>query len=337
VTRTVDAGRWAREAGQGLTAGLPANRFDGPLDTRPATELEASGRRILLKAAAMVILGGLIIAGVSAMFSTSLFAPDIRMAGLFMGLVVAGIGLVSVVDPDTKKMIHGVIAIAIGVVAMPIALGGYIIGSLAAIVGGAMLVAYQPPDGPLAVEVEHASYPRRLLALLTDFVVALVVQRILYFIAGWFFVNTLNVMLSWIVVWFLVVVEPSILTRRTVGRLLVSTRVADVSSADRATTVGTIVRESIRGVIAIGAMFMIAGATLQSSFRVGAGLLMAVIVVGLVALFEGFGLLDRLSGTAAVYERIVPAPPDPGRGADVSESNGEETAPSGTEASTPAS
>jgi hypothetical protein len=305
---TIALPAWARDAGEGLTAGLPANRFHGPLQIRQATEAEAKGTKVLARAAVTVLIGGLIIAGISAAFSTNLFTADIRAAGLFIGLVMAGIGLISLVDPGGRKLVPGVIVIALAVVALPVALGGYLVGSLTAIVGGAMLVAYEPPTGPMMVQAEPAGYPRRALALITDFLVAFLLQRLLYALAGWFFVNTFNVLVSWVVVWVVAVVLPSILTRRTAGRILASTRVADLQGGNRSTATQAIIRESARGVIAIVTLFMVLGAVLQDSLLVWRGAAMVVVLGLLLALAEGFGLLDRIARSTSVHDRILPSP-----------------------------
>lgn len=297
---------WAREAGDGLVAGLPSNRFDGPLARREATPAESSGRRILNRAAATIIVGGLIIGGISLAFSGSLLAADVRILGLFIGIVMVGVGATSVIEPGSRKLVQGVIVIALSIVAMPVALGGYVIGSLVGIVGGAMLVGYEPPTTAMTVRTEPAGYPRRAVALLVDFMIAFLVQRILYLFMGWFFTNTLNVILTWIVVWFVAVIEPSILFRRTAGRLLVSTRVIDADDGGRPPAGNAAIRELLRGAVAIGGLFLVAGATLQTSLNLGRGIAMILVLGALVALAEGFGLLDRVSQTTVGHDRILP-------------------------------
>ncbi len=299
----------ARSWSDDLSAGLPADRirrgYTSPMTVREPTSREASGRRTLIRAAVTIVIGGVVIAVVSAAFGSRLFAADARILGLFTGMTIAALGLVAPIGPTSRKMVIGVLVIVLSLISFPIALGGYVFGSLTAIVGGAMLVGYVPPIPPVRVETQAASYVRRLVALLIDFAVAFVFQRVLYLLAPPFFTNTFNVVVSWILVWLAVAVEPTILTRRTPGRLLLSLRVADWRTGRRSSTTGAAVRELMRGFVAIGTLFAVWAATLRETLNEGRGLMMLLVACGLVALAEAAELMGRVTGTISAHDVLV--------------------------------
>jgi MFS family permease len=275
--------------------------------TREPTRFEASGRRILNRAAATVVVGGMIIAGISWAFAGQLLALDVRALGLLIGILLVGIGLVAPVEPGQRKLLFGVLIIALGIISIPVAFGGYVVGALVTIIGGAMLVAYEPPTESVKILVREADHTRRLLAFVVDFAVAFAAHRVFFFMAGWFFTSTINVVIAWIIVWFLVVVEPSILTRRTPGRLLVSIRIGEPEEGNRGPGVNTAIREGLRGLIAVASLFFVLGAALRNNLQIGLGLVALVIVILGVFVFESFDLLNRLSRTVVIHDEIVEA------------------------------
>lgn len=288
-----------------LAAGLPVDRVTTGVNVRTATGSETSGQRILTRAAITTALGGGVIALVSAAFGTRMFAADARIWGLFCGLAIVALGVLAPVGADSRKLVHGAIVIVLGIVSFPIALGGYVFGAIATIVGGAMLVAYEPPVGQVSIQTERAGTIRRVAALIVDFAVAFVAQRILYLLAGSFFTNTVNVVMSWLIVWFVVAVEPAILSRRTPGKLLLSIRTADWRTGHRSSTWGAAVRETIRGAVVVGTLFAVWAASLRDSFEGLRGLLMLLVIIGLVALAEAADIVGRLSGTMSAYDVVV--------------------------------
>lgn len=292
---------------------------------RAPTPREASGGRILARAALTAAVGGMIIAGVSAAFSSRLLAlgPDARFLGVFCGLLIVALAGVAVIGSGGggtpgatagPRTALGAVIVVVAIISFPAAFGGYVVGAMVSIVGGAMLVAYQPTDGAVEVLVERAGVFRRGVALVVDFILAFVLHRILFLLVPFMFRQTLTVLLMWALVWFVVAVEPAILTRRTPGRLLMSLRLADLRTGHRSATHSAIIREVIRGLVSVGTFVI----TLKSLLKFDVELLRAFTTLAgslaVVYVLELTRTVDRLSAAITVHESIVPsssAPPDP--------------------------
>lgn len=272
---------------------------------REAVTAELSGQRTLLRAGATSAAGGLIIALVSMAFGPRFFVADIRLLGICVGMSIVALSAVAQIGTKVRKAALGALIIVGAVLSFPIAAGGYFAGSIIAVVGGAMLVAYEPPVAAVTVVVRRAGRIRRFAALWIDFLAAFVLQRILNALIPDFFLQALNVVISWIFVWFVVAVVPCMWTRRTPGRIVLMERVVDADTGGRALLTPAVIRELIRGVMAIGSLILFGQVVLRSNFNLWgiAAATVVVVLIGFVA--EFFDLLDRATGTRSVFDTVV--------------------------------
>lgn len=275
---------------------------DQELDRRAPTDAEATGRRILLRAAFTAGIGGAIISLFSFAFGPRFFVADVRALGILSGLVIIALACVAPIGAESRKTALGALIIVAAVVAFPIAAGGYFVGSIVAVIGGALLVAYEPPSDEVEVVVRPAGRIRRFVALAVDFVAAFALHRLLFAVVPSFFSTTVNVLVAWAFCWMIISVVPTIWTRRTLGRILVVLRLADPHTADRADPMSVLARELLRGVIAIGGFFLVLRVALGDELRVVPAML-AVVALALVGFaIERFRVMDELTGAVSVYD-----------------------------------
>jgi len=94
--------------------------------------------------AALCILSGLIILWVPATLYEVAAAPgSIIFVGFFLGGLTLLMGVLSLILPRLSTLL-GVLAIFSSVLSIMGALGGFLIGTILGIVGGAMLIAWKP-------------------------------------------------------------------------------------------------------------------------------------------------------------------------------------------------
>lgn len=284
------------------------DRSDRILSTRAATATEASGKRVLTRAALTSGFGGSIIAYTSMAFGPRFLASDVQILGIFIGLTMLGLALVAPLHPQSPKTAIGVFVVAGAIAAFPIAAGGYVIGSIVSVIGGSVLIAYEPPPPQVHVVVYRAGRIRRVTGLIVDFIIAFAIQRVLYLLLPAIANTSAYVYLSWVLAWFIAAVIPTLLTRRTGGRILVVLRVASRHTGQRAPAMKTLIRELLRGAIILTSFFALAAATLGTSldYAPSLGMIAVLAVVGFVG--ERFFVMDRLTGTASVYDDILAGP-----------------------------
>ena len=282
------------------------DRFDPDreLAHRGASTLEASGQRMLLRAGFTAVVGGAIITLVSMAFGPRFFTTDVRALGILVGLAIVAMGAIAPIGSDSRKTVPGALIIVAAILAFPIAAGGYFIGSIVSIIGGSLLIAYEPPTDDVRIVVRRAGRIRRITALIVDFVVAFFVQRIMFWIAPDFFSNTFNVVVAWAFAWLFVAVLPMMLTRRTPGRILVVLRLVDVDDAERSGFINALAREVIRGLLAIGSFFLLVRAILGDGLEFGQFAITALVIAAAGFAIERFNILDRVSNSVCVYDAI---------------------------------
>lgn len=262
---------------------------------------------------------------------------------MFVGLSIAALGALSIPLPQQRKYVQGAFILVLSIVSFPIAMGGYVLGALAGIVGGAMLIGYEPPTGPVRIETRPAHLIRRLVALVVDFTLAFGLQRLLFALFPPLFSSTFNVIISWIFVWAVIALEPVILSRRTAGRLLMSLRVADWETGERPSNTAALKREIYRGTYVIVTLFVVWSAIFQASFSPVRGIVNFIVMFILGLALDLYHAAGRFSHTIDVHDVIVaddsPQPePDrddespesaeaePGRAGDSAETTEEEPA-----------
>ncbi len=274
------------------------------LARRDASAAEATGRRTLVRAAFTCVVGGGIITLVSMAFGPRFFTNDVRALGILVGLAIVALGAVAPIGTESRKTGLGALIIVAAILAFPIAAGGYFIGSIISVIGGSLLVAYEPPPSDVEVTVRRAGRVRRATGLVVDFVAAFVAHRLLFALAPDFFTSSVNVVVAWAFAWLAVAVVPTMWTRRTPGRVLVVLRLVDVVDAARAPFGRALLREALRGVVAIGGFLVLARALLGDQLAVGRFALAALVLAVIGLALERLHVLDRLTGTVSVYDEI---------------------------------
>lgn len=275
------------------------------LAVRPASATEQSGRRYLARACGVTAAGGVVITALTSGIFANLSDSLVGTTGMVIGLALIAIAMVAWFDAGTRKLGPGAAAIVLGVVSLPFAFGGLIVGALCCVIGGAMLVAYEPPTGTLVVETRRAGWLQRSVAALVDFSLVLGLQIVLgRFVPG---VdngrspsNTVSVLVAWFLCWTLAVLVPTLMVRRTPGRLLVGLRLVDSVTGRRLDSVPAVARELARGALTIGVFLTVARTFSNNGFWPA----MLVAWVGLVLLVVTvwFDLLDRATGSTVGHD-----------------------------------
>lgn len=270
-------------------------------EIRPASPAEAAGRPIVVRAAAAGIAGGTLIAVVAGSFGPRFFTADVRAWGIAMGLVAV---LLLLAPLSGTRVLPGTgqVLILVGILAIPVAAGGFGLGSLLVIGAGVLLAATAPAGEGAAVVTAPARAPRRALALAVDLGLT-VVATVLVVTAPWypFRLGSDAVLGVWLAVWLVVTLPSTLLAATTPGRWLASVRV-------RATRDGgwrAAVREAVRGVVALGCLLGTAAAWLTGGPGVGAAALAGSVLVVLAGSLPSRTWLDRMTATVPVASRVT--------------------------------
>ncbi len=270
------------------------------MTAEPASPAEAAGRPIVVRAAAAGIAGGALIAVVAGSFGPRFFTADLRAWGIAMGLVA----VLLLLAPLTGTRVlpgTGQVLILVGILAIPVAAGGFGLGSLLVIAAGVLLAATAPAGAGAMVVTAPARAGRRALALAVDLGLT-VVATVLAVTAPWypFALGSDAVLGVWLGVWLLVTVPAAVLAGTTPGRWLVSVRM-------RATRGGRwrpAVREAVRGVVALGCLLGTAAAWLTWGPVAGAAALAGSVLVALAGALPARTWLDRVTATVPVASRV---------------------------------
>jgi hypothetical protein len=270
-------------------------------EIRPASPAEAAGRPIVVRAAAAGIAGGALIAVVAGSFGPRFFTADVRAWGIAMGLVA----VLLLLAPLTGTRVlpgTGQVLILVGILAIPVAAGGFGLGSLLVITAGVLLAATAPAGDGAVVVTAPARALRRVLALAVDLGLT-VVATVLVVTAPWypFPLGSDAVLGVWLGVWLVVTVPSTALAVTTPGRWLVSVRV-------RATRDGwwrPVVREAARGLVALACLLGTAAAWLTAGPAAGAAALAASVLAALAGTLPTRTWLDRVTATVPVASRVT--------------------------------
>jgi hypothetical protein len=96
----------------------------------------------------LLVAGALVLLGPVSLMRFALFPGNTIWAGLLVGALIVVMGLIQLFLP-AFSVITGSIAVVLSLVSLIVAAGGFIIGMLLGIVGGALSVAWRPNARPL--------------------------------------------------------------------------------------------------------------------------------------------------------------------------------------------
>jgi hypothetical protein len=269
---------------------------------------QEAGRRVLARAAIAGLFGGLLIAVVSQSFVGIGAGSMTTQGGLAIGMLIVVASGLPLLAPTSGKVVPGAIVALLAVASVPVSLGGLLLGSLASLYAGAILVAFDPPRGPVRVETVRARYTQRMAALAVDGVAALVVQQVFYRLTGPDVAGRVDVATAWLLAWVLVFLAPSLATTRTLGRLVADTRLqavgGDRHDPDRPTLLAVSIREILRGVLAIGGVISVIELVVDG-FTAPVALAFTAATVGSIGLLVGHERVDAYVGAEAVHDDLV--------------------------------
>lgn len=269
-------------------------------EIRPASSAEAAGRPLVVRAAAAGIAGGTLIAVVAGSFGPRFFTADVRAWGIAMGLVA----VLLLLGPLTGTRVlpgTGQVLLLVGILAVPVAAGGFGLGSLLVIVAGVLLAATVPAGEGAVVVTAPARAARRAAALAVDLGLT-VIATVLVVTHPWypFPLGSDAVLAVWAGVWLAVTVPATVLAATTPGRWLVSVQV-------RVTGRGTwrpAVREALRGAVALTCLLGTAAAWLTWGPTGGAAALVVSAGAAVAGAVPARTWLDRVTATVPVAARV---------------------------------
>jgi MFS family permease len=106
-------------------------------------ELKKWRKQRPLWGAIITILGGLMISWIPLNLYLSTFLPgSLAIIGLLFGGIITLIGIVSIFFPNASKIL-GIFTIFLSILSVIGALGGFLVGTLFGIIGGALLMAWR--------------------------------------------------------------------------------------------------------------------------------------------------------------------------------------------------
>lgn len=276
----------------------------------PAAASPAAGahRSLVRRAAVAVVVGGAVLVAVATSGGPRLFAPDARLLGTGLGVLVIALALGPLTGGRVGSVL-GPVVVAAGVVALPVAAGGFGVGSALVVGGGVVLASLRPvPDDVVVVDVP-AGAGRRAVALLVDTGLTVVAMVVLAAApTGAALTSTAAVYLTWVAVWAVVTVPASRLLGASPGAWLLGARlVAGRGAGRRPSWPGLLARQAVRGLVGVGGLLGV----LLLALTAGAvpALLTAVALVA-VAVMAALGVggrgpwLDALTGSAPLVSRL---------------------------------
>ncbi len=288
----------------------------GPAPVRPEAVAPSAAARLhrsmVRRAATAVVVGGAVLVAVATSPGPRLFAPDARLLGTGLGVLVIALALGPLTGGRVGPVL-GPLVVAAGVVALPVAAGGFGLGSALVVGGGVVLGSLRPvPDDAPVVDVP-AGARRRALALIVDTGLTAVAMVLLAAgPAGAVLGSSASVPLAWAVLWAAVTVPASRLLGASPGAWLLGARlVASRGSAAgrRPTWPALLVRQAVRGAVGVGTLVGVLVLALTAG-PVPALLAAAAVAAAGVAAALGAGgrgpWLDALTGSTPVVSRLEP-------------------------------
>ncbi len=292
------AGTAARAEAASQAEAPPRAPGTGPGSSRTADEAERAGRPLVLRAAVAALVGGLVIAGVATDLGPRMLVADVRVLGIGLGALVAALAVGALVSGRVGGS-TGPVLVAAGVVALPVAGGGLMVGSVLVLGAGVVLASLQPaPEGAVAV-LEPGHRVRRVVAAGLD--VALTAAVVLVLSASLLNAameaSTAAVYAVWAATWLLLTVPVALLTTSSPGAWLVAVRLV-TPDGGRPGPAAVVARQALRGAVGVGGLVL--AASVAASLGTAPGLLAAAVVAAAAAAVTGWRLVDRATRTVPV-------------------------------------
>jgi len=106
-----------------------------------------------------ILAGGLFFALVGVVFALFGLVSGIFLLGLLVGLLTLVMGLLMMAVPSGHTL-WGIVAVILALVSIPVALGGFILGFLLALIGGVLAIRWKRPvEGVITVEGRRVPPP----------------------------------------------------------------------------------------------------------------------------------------------------------------------------------
>lgn len=106
----------------------------------------------------MMLAGLLILAGPAALLQLAFLPGSLLWAGLLVGALLFTMGLIQLLMPS-YALITGAIGVILSLISLIVAIGGFGVGMLLGIIGGALGVAWRPVAGPARPRFSPRSRP----------------------------------------------------------------------------------------------------------------------------------------------------------------------------------
>lgn len=106
----------------------------------------------------MMLAGFLVLSGPAALLQLAILPGSMLWAGLLVGALLFTMGLIQLLIPS-YALITGAIGIVLSLISLIVAAGGFGIGMLLGIIGGALGVAWRPVMGTLRPRFSPRSHP----------------------------------------------------------------------------------------------------------------------------------------------------------------------------------
>jgi hypothetical protein len=288
-------------------AEAPASATEAEPTVSPAARLH---RSLVRRAAAAVVAGGAVLVAVATSPGPRLFAPDARLLGTGLGVLVVALALGPLTGGRVGSVL-GPLVVAAGVVALPVAAGGFGVGSALVVGGGVVLGSLRPvPDDAEVVDVP-AGAGRRALALIVDTGLTAVAMVVLAAApTGAALTSTAAVYLAWVALWATVTLPASRLLGASPGAWLLGARLvagAEGGAGRRPRWRALLARQAVRGAVGVGGFVGVLLLVLTAGV-VPAVLAAAAIAAVAVAAALGVGgrrpWLDALTRSTPVVSRL---------------------------------
>ncbi|MGL5818078.1 MAG: RDD family protein [Phycicoccus sp.] len=251
---------------------------------RSPTEAEAAGRPLVVRAAAAATVGGLVVAAVAAAFGPRLMIADVRAVGIGVGVLAVALGIGPLVTGRGLGTSTGPLLLACGLVSLPVAAGGLVVGSVLLVGAGVVLASVRTAPEGARYRLETGHLPRRVAAALVDLVAtaALVVLASATLLNSTLAERPVLAFAVWCAGWLLVTVPTTLRWRASPGQWLVNVRLVAPSGSET-TRSRAVVRQLLRGILTVGPVLATASLALTVGLLGAAALVLALLLAVVVA------------------------------------------------------
>ncbi|MGL5816403.1 MAG: RDD family protein [Phycicoccus sp.] len=290
------------------SASTPGRWWAGPVTllVREATDPEAAGRPLVVRAAAAATVGGLVVAVVAAAFGPRLMIADVRAVGIGVGVLAVALGIGPLVTARALGASTGPLLLACGLVSLPVAAGGLVVGSVLLVGAGVVLASVRTAPEGARYRLETGHLLRRVAAALVDLAstAALVVLASATVLNSALVERPVFVFVVWAAGWVLVTVPTTLRCQAAPGQWLLNVRVLAPSTAP-ASPSRAVVRQLLRGVLIVGPVLATTALALTVGLLGPVALLLALLLAVVVATVvppaaPSSGWTDHLTRTVTV-------------------------------------